>query len=113
MTDLEVDLVSGAGRTSNFVVSRFQLLDGGERLCRLHHREEGGVGGREHVEEDEAGHEHYQEDQPGAPLSRLGLRSLREGKEKMFYKILLSHFLLRNGAEENKDIETIVEGCCL
>ena len=49
----------------------------------LDHREEGGVGGGEDVEEDQAGHEHYQEDQSGAPLSRLGLRSLREGERKI------------------------------
>ena len=88
-TYLEVDLVSGARRTSDLVVRGLQLLNGGERLGRLDHREEGGVGGREDVEEEEAGHEHDQEDQPCAPVSRLGLRSLaeREREISMFDKL--------------------------
>ena len=76
LTHLEVDPVRRAWWPSNFVLCGLKLLDGGERPGSLHHGEEGGVGGGEHVEEEEAGHEHYQEDQPAAPLSWLGLRSL-------------------------------------
>ena len=38
--DLEHGLVHGAGLRPQQVVGLLQLLDGGERLCLLHHRQE-------------------------------------------------------------------------
>ena len=37
----------------------------------------------------------------------------REGELNVGGNIKMRHFLLRHSAEENKDIETIVEGCRL
>ena len=48
----------------------------------LDDREEGGVGGGEDVEEEDAGAQHHQEHQPGAPLRRLVLGAMR-GKYKV------------------------------
>lgn len=75
---LKVCLVGGAGRGANPVISEGQLRDGGEGGGDPDHREERGVGGREHVEQDHAGEAHQQEDQPCGETRGFILSILKE-----------------------------------
>ena len=77
---LKVCLVSGAGRGAYLVISLGQLRDGGEGGGHPDYREERGVGGREHVEQDHAGEAHQEEDQPSGDACRLILSILDDRK---------------------------------
>ena len=108
---LKVNPIGGTWRSPYFKISFLELLDVGEGLGSLHHREEWCVGGGEHVEEDHAGEEHQDKDQPGDPLSGLILGPL--GNSFTSELIWISHcseFLLRYSTQEDEDIEPIAEG---
>ena len=98
---LKVCLVSGAGRGAYLVISLGQLRDGGEGGGHPDHREERGVGGREHVEQDHAGEAHQEEDQPSGDACRLILSILDDRKIRSAYFVLFAEFwyLLCKGIE--------------
>ena len=102
---LKVCLVSGAGRGAYLVISERQLRYGGEGGGHSDHREERGVGSREHVEQDHAGEAHQEEDQSSGDARRLILSVLDDIKTRSAYFVMIAEFwyLLCKGIEVCKD----------